>query len=221
MEQRLIKVLCQGADLIDVFQFKPIYYDLKQCKKKSFKQFQLAIMTMGYFMPTVIWADKNNQKLWIIDGHIRNTIIRMLIEKENYKLQQLDGTIDTRVPVVFLNCDTMEQAKKMHLLGDSQYGRIIHEGFNEYIHDPNCPVNFDWIKAMCDIPRYSFSFFEKTYLQDGSDINYQPEPKEEETSKPKKKYLKFVYNSDEEKLQLMNKLRLQEEKEEYSVQDLK
>ena len=150
----IIKITCQGADLVDIRELKPLQGNLKHLEDVEYKKLKRSLETYGYTFPAFTWKDVE-ENFWIIDAHQRNKICLL----EDYDFQQQDGTISKQVPVVYIDAADKTEAKQKILLFESRYGKLTHEGFSEFIFEPDSMIDVETMTDMLNI-QFDFSPFE-------------------------------------------------------------
>lgn len=115
----MIKVMCQTTEVIRLGKLTPFQGDLKRRTDKDIEALADSIREEGLLMPFAVWKHKGVNNL--LDGHGR---LAALTELACY-----DNEIATQdFPVLFIEADTEEQARKSLLQITSSYGKITRDG---------------------------------------------------------------------------------------------
>lgn len=115
----MIKVMCQTEQTIKLGELTPFQGDLKKRTKRDINGLMTSISAEGLLMPFAVWQHDGVNHL--LDGHGRLAALTELALK--------DDTIATQqFPVLFIEADTEEQARKALLQITSSYGKINKQG---------------------------------------------------------------------------------------------
>lgn len=117
----MIRVMCSDTTkaTIKIGELEPFQGDLKKRTEKDIKELQKSLKEDGMQMPFVVWPSSNGNKL--LDGHSRLAALT--------ELMLLDESIATQdFPVIYIQAETEEQARKSLLQITSSYGRITKQG---------------------------------------------------------------------------------------------
>ena len=115
----MIKVMCQTPEVIRLGQLTPFQGDLKRRTSKDINALADSIRNEGLLMPFAVWQHDGVNNL--LDGHGRLAALTELALQDN--------EISTQdFPVVYIDAETEEQAKKSLLQITSAYGKITRDG---------------------------------------------------------------------------------------------
>lgn len=115
----MLKIMCQTTDSILLNQLTPFQETLKKRTSKDIKQLTDSLLTEGLLMPFAVWRHDGINSL--LDGHGRYAALVDMSLIDNSILEQ-------PLPVVYIDADTEEQARKSLLQITSSYGKITRDG---------------------------------------------------------------------------------------------
>jgi site-specific DNA-methyltransferase (adenine-specific) len=119
-----IRIECTGAGTLALHMLTPLQGDLKTLSDENYKRLKFEILEEGFSFPVAVWENPQDAKIYICDGHQRvETLNRM---KE-------DGYIIPQIPVVMVEAESLNQAKRKLLGAASQYGEYNQEGAEKFI----------------------------------------------------------------------------------------
>ena len=119
-----IKVKVKTKDVLSISYLNRLQGDLKILTDENYKKLKNEILTEGFCFAIHVWENKEDAKIYILDGTQRlETLTRM--KDEGYKIPQ--------IPVVFIEADNINDAKKILLGGASQYGEYNQKGAEDFI----------------------------------------------------------------------------------------
>lgn len=119
-----IRIECTGAGTLALHMLTPLQGDLKTLSDENYKRLKFEILEEGFSFPVAVWENPQDAKIYICDGHQRiETLNRM---KE-------EGYIIPQIPVVMVEADSLNQAKRKLLGAASQYGEYNQEGAEKFI----------------------------------------------------------------------------------------
>lgn len=105
-------------DILKTYEFN----DLKEKENRDISKLKNSIINDNFSFPFYLWKDHN----YIIDGNGRNLALQEL-EAEGYKIPEL--------PIVEIEANTKQHAKKLVLLASSNYGKVTKESYDLFIED--------------------------------------------------------------------------------------
>lgn len=119
-----IKVKVKTKDVLSITYLNRLQGDLKVLSDENYKKLKNEILTEGFCFAIHVWENKDDAKIYILDGTQRlETLTRM--KEEGYSIPQ--------IPVVFIEADNINDAKKILLGGASQYGEFNQKGAEDFI----------------------------------------------------------------------------------------
>ena len=105
---------------LSINSLEPFQGTAKTHTPEQLAQLRSSIIEEGLLQPLTAWVAPGSTTYKLIDGHGRFTV-----------LQELLGG-DSKVPVVVLECETLDMAREILLQALSTYGRISAEGVAEF-----------------------------------------------------------------------------------------
>lgn len=130
MQQIAIK--CQTSLSLPIDKIHDFQGNLKTLSRKNFDKLKNEIVTTGFRFAPHVWQDPEDQKYYLIDGHQRLRVIRHLVEKEGYFLNNL--------PVVPIEAASLEDAKRAVLQATSEFGIMDNESLYEFMEVSGLPI---------------------------------------------------------------------------------
>jgi len=119
LEAYMIDIKCQTKHGITLDELTPFQGDLKKRTDKDVALLAKSIADEGLLMPFAVWKHEGVNSL--LDGHGRYAALK--------KMSIEDGSIlEQALPVIYIEAESEEQAKKSLLQITSSYGRITRSG---------------------------------------------------------------------------------------------
>ena len=115
----MIKIMCQTPEVIRLGKLTPFQGDLKRRTSKDVMSLANSIKDEGLLMPFAVWRHEGVHSL--LDGHGRYQALTELALQDNEIATQ-------DFPLIYIEAETEEQAKKSLLQITSSYGKITKEG---------------------------------------------------------------------------------------------
>ena len=115
----MIKVMCQTPEVIRLGKLTPFQGDLKKRTSKDVHALAESILNEGLLMPFAVWHHDDVDHL--LDGHGRLAALTELALQDNSIGEQ-------DFPVIYIEAENEEQAKKSLLQITSAYGKITRQG---------------------------------------------------------------------------------------------
>lgn len=132
----MIKVKCEGAELVALEKLVIIQNNLKELSTENYEMLKNEILNDGFKFPIEAWKDNGVYK--IINGTHRKKVLDQL-KKEGHKIP--------KIPVSIIHADNLQDAIKSILSSTSSYAKIdsqgLYELMSEYDIDPN-ELNERW-----------------------------------------------------------------------------
>ena len=119
-----IEVKCKGAGELSISYLSRLQGDLKILTDDNYKKLKNQILTEGFNFPIAIWEDKETSKIYTIDGNQRVEALNRLKE---------EGYLIPQIPIVWVEAENINQAKRKLLGGASQYGEYNQKGAEDFI----------------------------------------------------------------------------------------
>ena len=119
-----IKVLSDTKDTLKIEEMSEFQGKLKHRSPRQVQELAESLKKEGLIMPFVIW--KHDGKNLLLDGHGRYRAIKYIIAEQN----ESDGQKikEQAFPVIYIEAENEEEAKKALLQISSRYGNITRKG---------------------------------------------------------------------------------------------
>ena len=118
---KTIEIKCETKDRLNIAEMTELQGALKQRTDIDYDKIKLSIIKYGFSFPFFVWND--GKKNYILDGHGRfATLCKM--QKDGYEIPDL--------PVVYVECKDLADAKQKLLRLNSQYGHMTKESVLEF-----------------------------------------------------------------------------------------
>ena len=154
---KTISIKCETQDVLELAEMTEFQGGLKERTDIDYDKIKLSIIKYGFSFPFFVWKDKN--KNWILDGHGRFvTLIKM----------QKDGYLIPPLPVVYVECKDVADAKNKLLRLNSTYGKMSADSVIEFIGDD---IDIDEIKSEIILPEGVISFDEDNDEIENTDLS--------------------------------------------------
>lgn len=119
-----IKLSIKTKDTLAAVMLEGLQGNLKTLSDENYEKLKKELLEDGFSFAVHVWEDKESGKIFIIDGHQRVAALKRA-SSEGIKIPQ--------VPVVFIEADDLNHAKKKVLAAASQYGKFDQYGAEEFI----------------------------------------------------------------------------------------
>lgn len=121
----MVSIKCEGVKVnMKLSEMIAFQGNLKKRTEQEIEELGRSLKAEGLLMPFAIWPSNDGYKL--LDGHGRVAALQ--------KLAVEDPTIlDQKFPVVYIEKDTEEEARKALLQITSSYGKITKKGAMEFV----------------------------------------------------------------------------------------
>lgn len=127
-----LEIKCRGCSeslqLDDITEFQG---ELKKRTKEDIEKVVTSIYKYGFSFPFFIWQKEDDAGIpetnYCLDGHSRCAALRYMRDTLKVNIPKL--------PVVYIEADTEEEAKQKLLRLNSNYGHMTTEGFIEFVGD--------------------------------------------------------------------------------------
>ncbi len=121
----MIKVNCETKDKLKLVDMVPFQGNLKKRTEQDLEELKQSLLTEGLIMPFAIW--KHEDKNYLLDGHgRRQVLLAMASDTDN------PDVITEEWPVVYIEAETEDDARKALLQITSQYGKITKTGVKQF-----------------------------------------------------------------------------------------
>lgn len=130
----MIKINCQTKDTLKIIDMVAFQGNLKKRTQKDIDELKESLLSEGLMMPFAIWkkpleqteeSDIIEHLMYLLDGHgRREAIIQLATTDPNY--------LNVDWPVVFIDAETEDDARKALLQITSSYGKITKQGVKQF-----------------------------------------------------------------------------------------
>ena len=117
MTKKAIRIACEGASTLPLDSLEPFQGAFKKLSKADMERLRRVMLADGFSDPFNVWRDEEHY--WIIDGHQRRLVLHAMRD---------DGYAIPELPVVWVEADSLEQAKRKVMSQASQYGEVTSSG---------------------------------------------------------------------------------------------
>ena len=129
-----IKINCRTEQTARLHDLVPFQGELKRRTPKDIEELQQSLLNEGMMMPFAVWNKEGKQ--YLLDGHGRlEALIRLSMK--------MPTVLDQEFPVIAVQADTEEDARKALLQITSSYGHISKKGvvtFTQTIPEYKAPI---------------------------------------------------------------------------------
>lgn len=130
----MIKINCESDSTLKLTDMVPFQGNLKKRTDNDIKELIESLTHEGLMMPFAIW--KHEDKNYLLDGHGRKEAITKLAVDDAKLLTE-------EWPVIYVNAENEEDARKALLQITSAYGKVTKSGYKQFcvsIPDYKAPV---------------------------------------------------------------------------------
>lgn len=121
----MIKVNCETKDKLKLVDMVPFQGNLKKRTEQDLEELKQSLLTEGLIMPFAIW--KHEDKNYLLDGHGRRQVLLAMAGNTDNP-----DVITEDWPVVYIEAETEDDARKALLQITSQYGKITKTGVKQF-----------------------------------------------------------------------------------------
>lgn len=156
MGGREIKISCLGSRTLPWRDLVALQGSLKDLSVEDFERLAGELIEQGLTDPPNVWFDKKAKKWFILDGHQRIRVIRVLVDER--------GFFCGDIPVVEVFADSVEEAKQKLLGLASVYGVVTKQGLYEFMSEAD--VTLEDLHRRYSFPSVNLSDFAAEYFVD-------------------------------------------------------
>ncbi len=113
---------------IDYRDVNPLQGNLKDLTDTNYAKLKGVLEKRGFRAPLFLWTD--SEEFYLMDGHQRQIVMTQ---------EDMNDNGNYEVPYVLIEAANKQEAEAQLLEITSQYGKITHEGFDEYIAKAELP----------------------------------------------------------------------------------
>lgn len=119
----MIKINCESDATLKLTDMVPFQGNLKKRTAQDIKELTDSLVSEGLMMPFAIW--KHDNKNYLLDGHGRKeALIKLAVDEPSMLTEEW--------PVIYVNAETEEDARKALLQITSAYGKITKTGVKQF-----------------------------------------------------------------------------------------
>jgi len=120
-----VEIKCETKHALPLSGIAPFQGELKQLSDKNYRKLRYQIEKHGFCVPFFVW--KSGDRNYILDGHQRESVLERMLS---------DGVeLPEAFPVVYVQADDVNDAKRKLLAINSQYGEMTSQGLHDFIAD--------------------------------------------------------------------------------------
>lgn len=134
-----IKVMCTVKDSLPISELRELQGNLKKITPQNLKKLKESIISYGISFPFFIYHEPKENINYTIDGHQRMVALKSL---------QNDGFALPRLPIVYIDALSINDAKERILIACSMYGSYDSEGLKTFASEIK---NKDKISKLVDL----------------------------------------------------------------------
>ncbi len=156
MAERKLKIACEGAATVLLSKLQEFQGELKSLHREQFEMLKNEMVKTGFAFPFHVWRAPGGE-LKLIGGHQRKRVLTRMEE---------EGWVIPPLPVVWVEADDLQQAKRRVLQDVAQYGKVDGQGFYEFLSE----VEFDLadLASSFKIPELNMASFIEEYFEDNT-----------------------------------------------------
>lgn len=161
MAKKTIKIMCEGAELVDINNLLELQGDLKVLEDNEYEKLKKSILDLGFSFPVQAWKDGN--KIYILDAHQRTRALKKMRDEEGYQIPLL--------PVAWIKAKDKREAAKKVLAATSQYGQVTNDGLHLFMNEFD--LSLDQIKDFIKLPEIDMKAFENAYFPELNEVAFK------------------------------------------------
>jgi DNA modification methylase len=123
-KMKQIRIACKGAIELDYKELNELQGDLKDLSEEDYLKLETEILETGFAFTPHIWKDEKKKKWFLVDGHQRIRVVRVMVEQKGYSCPP--------IPCSIVEAKDLKEAKRRVLQGTSQYGKMTEDGLYEF-----------------------------------------------------------------------------------------
>lgn len=118
-----MEIKCKTEESMLITDMTPFQGNLKKRTEQDINELKDSLINEGLLMPFAIWQHDN--KNFLLDGHGRRQAILSLIDQD-------PGLLQVQWPVIKIEAETEDDARKALLQITSSYGKITKQGVKQF-----------------------------------------------------------------------------------------
>lgn len=119
----MIKINCETKDKLKLTDMAFFQGNLKKRTGKDLAELKASLESEGLMMPFAVW--KHDNKNLLLDGHGRKQVLMQMCD-------EMPDILSTDFPVVYVEAETENDARKALLQITSSYGKITKTGVKQF-----------------------------------------------------------------------------------------
>jgi len=160
---KTVEIKCEGAGLVELDSLTDFQGKLKTLSDESYERLKQSILSLGFSFPIAAW--KNQNKTFILDAHQRVNTLRKMRE---------DGYLIPKLPVVWVQAKSRQDAAKKLLAATSQYGEITYGGLHEFMVD--FKIDIPVLASLFQFPEIDMPRLVLDYFQEEKEVSFKARP---------------------------------------------
>jgi DNA modification methylase len=129
---KTIQIRCTGSRTLPIEALEEMQGGLKDLSKENYEKLKKEILDTGFAFPVYVWKSKDGRER-IVGGHQRHRVLKTL---------QTLGYEIPPVPVIDIEANDEQEAKRRILQDASSYGTVNSDGLEEFLHNANFSLEF-------------------------------------------------------------------------------
>lgn len=154
-----IRIACDVAGRAHLDALTPFQGSLKAMTEEEAAKLRHEIVETGFAFPVYVWKDTAEQKVYIVGGHQRVTVLKRLRD-EGFRFPE------DQVPVVEVFAASYQEAKRRVIQDVAQYGKIQREGLAEFMKESGLTIGD--LEASFRLPDMDVRSFKNQFFPEGA-----------------------------------------------------
>lgn len=154
-----IRIACDVAGRAQLDTLTPFQGALKSAPEEELAKLRHEILETGFAFPVYVWKDPSDQKVYIVGGHQRVTVLKRLRD-EGFRFPE------DQVPVVEVFAASYQEAKRRVLQDVAQYGKIQREGLAEFMKESGMSIGD--LESSFRLPDVDVRSFRQQFFPEGA-----------------------------------------------------
>lgn len=151
-----IEIKCEGSHTLNLDELTVLQGDLKSLSSTNYKKLRKEILELGFSSPIHVWNREGVN--YILDGTQRCRTLRKMSE-EGYGIPPL--------PIVRVQANDLNDAKRKVLALTSQYGHLESDGLYEFLNDTDITISD--IEESFHFPEINIEKFKEEFYEPSKD----------------------------------------------------
>ena len=157
----MVVVKCQTSGKLRLRDMKPFYGGFKAVTDGQLADMKRSLLLEGLLSPFLVWRGLDEDGLecnCILDGHVRRQALSLMADEGDNEIMEME------FPVVYIDAENSDEAKKALLQISSSYGKVVRKGAREFcasISEYRAPVTAFLFKPVAPIRDRTVPLFER------------------------------------------------------------